>query len=197
MNCILYLTVQFFFILNEFDIIQWINEGVMLEMKKGIISLIIIILAACGIILANEQSEQGLVADIKYHVLPDPMERNTYDTGQCTHYIFEKVKERGHMIESDWSDAEHWAENAEADEYVVNDQPETGAIMQTARGEIGHVAYIESVNSDGSIHISEMNLYEPHEVTERTIEAQNLNDYTYIHPKINPHAEYERIQDNA
>lgn len=166
-------------------------------MKKGIVSLLTIILAAGVILFAHEQSEQGLIADIKYIITPDPMERNTYDTGQCTHYIFEMVKTQGKMIETSWNDAEHWAENAEADEYTVNDQPKTGAIMQTERGELGHVAYIESVNEDGSIHVSEMNLYEPHEVTERTIDEADISEYVYIHPKVNPHAEYEKVRDNA
>ena len=92
------------------------------------------------------------------------------------------------MIEKSWRDAEHWADRAEEDGYVVNNTPEEGALLQTDAGPIGHVAYIESINEDGSINISEMNLHEAYEITERTIDADQLGEYQFIHPKENPHA---------
>lgn len=158
----------------------------MFHVKKGFAVLVIIGLAVAGLFIADSQTEDGLWETLEYHLLPDPMANNTYDAGECTYHVFEKVKAQGDMIETDWRDAEQWAENAEGDGYTVNDEPKAGAILQTERGELGHVAYIESVNEDGSLHISEMNYTEPYEVTERTITADDTGRYSYIHPKENP-----------
>ncbi|CAM4190548.1 CHAP domain-containing protein [Lacicoccus alkaliphilus] len=154
-------------------------------MKRLITTLIVILMIGGGLYYADLQSEDGLIEDIKYIVLPDPMANNTYDEGECTHHVFELVKNDLNMIERRWGDAEHWAERAAADGYTVNRTPQEGSILQTSRGEIGHVAYVTAVDED-AIEISEMNYYEPFEVTERTIEAENIEDYHYIHPKENP-----------
>lgn len=158
-------------------------------MKKLFVSFGVIIITILGIIYLDHQLEEGLKKEVSLLFTPDTMSRNTYDHGECTHYVFEKVRDDGNMIERSWNDAEHWAERAEADEYAVNDTPKEGAVLQTENGPIGHVAYIESVNDDQSIEISEMNLESPYEITERTIESDDIDDYSYIHPEENPHAD--------
>lgn len=160
-------------------------------MKRLILTVIIISAAVFGLIYADSKTDDGLIEELRILLTPDPMENNTYDQGECTYYVFEKVKQDGMMIERSWRDAEHWAARAKEDGYVVNDIPEAGALMQTDRGEIGHVAYIESVNENGSFNITEMNYLEAYEVTERTIDRENTGDYQYIHPKVNKHAERE------
>ena len=46
----------------------------------------------------------------------------------------------------------------------------------------GHVAFVESVNANGSITISEMNYSaSPGIVTYRTIPASQVSSYVYIH----------------
>lgn len=160
-------------------------------MKRVTLAVIIIAAAAFGLIYADSKTDDGLMEELRILITPDPMENNTYDEGECTYYVFDKVQQDGMMIERSWSNAEYWADRAEEDGYVVNDVPETGALMQTGRGEIGHVAYIESVNDDGSFNITEMNFLEPYEVTERTIDEENTGDYQYIHPKVNKHADRE------
>lgn len=155
-------------------------------MKKSVITSVVILMIAGGLFYLDRQSEDGLVEDIKYIVLPDPMANNTYDEGECTYYVFDLVKSDSNMIEDSWGDAEHWAERAESDGYRVDRTPEPGSILQTSRGEIGHVAYVTNVNDDRSIEITEMNFHEPYEVTERMIEAKNIEDYNYIHPEENP-----------
>ncbi|GAB3068143.1 CHAP domain-containing protein [Salinicoccus sesuvii] len=155
-------------------------------MKKIAVLLSVFILVAAGLFIADRNTEKGLLETIEYMMLPDPMANNTYDEGQCTYYVFDKIKAQGDMIETGWWNADSWAKRAKADGYTVNNNPAEGAILQTSRGEIGHVAYIETVNDDGSIEISEMNYNEPYEVTERTIEAERIKEYSYIHPKTNP-----------
>lgn len=155
-------------------------------MKKIFITLTVLLFAAGGLLYVNSQSENGLIEDIKYILLPDPMENNSYDEGECTYYVFDLVKNDLNMIEKSWGDAEHWAERAETDGYTVNQSPETGSILQTTRGKIGHVAYVTEINKNNSIEITEMNFYEPDEITERTIEAEDIKDYNFIHPEENP-----------
>ena len=65
---------------------------------------------------------------------------------------------------------------------TVNNTPKAGAIMQTTQGAYGHVAYVESVNSNGSVRVSEMNYgYGPGVVTSRTISASQAAGYNFIH----------------
>ena len=55
-------------------------------------------------------------------------------------------------------------------------------ISTLTAGSLGHVAYVESVNSDGSITISEMNYTGGAYVTDtRTISASEVSAYNYIH----------------
>ena len=56
-----------------------------------------------------------------------------------------------------------------------------GAVMQTSQGAYGHVAYVESVNDDGSVKVSEMNYNGgPGVVSSRTISAGQAGSYNYI-----------------
>ncbi|MFB9860477.1 CHAP domain-containing protein [Salinicoccus siamensis] len=157
----------------------------MFHVKKWFTAIIIALLAI-GLYYVDNQMEDGLWAKIEYMVLPDPMVYNAYEKGECTFYVFEKIKEDGNMIGVDWYDAGMWASNATDDDYKVDQEPAPGAVLQTERGELGHVAYIESVKKNGSLVISEMNYNTPYEITERLIPAEKVGNYSYIHPKENP-----------
>ncbi len=74
------------------------------------------------------------------------------------------------------------AQQAASSGYTVNNTPKAGAIMQTTQGYYGHVAYVEGVNSNGSVRVSEMN--DGHGagvVTSRTISANQAGSYNFIH----------------
>ncbi|MBU0438198.1 CHAP domain-containing protein [Staphylococcus succinus] len=104
---------------------------------------------------------------------------NLYTSGQCTWYVFDKVDG---SIGSTWGNANNWASAASAAGYTVNNSPEEGSILQSTSGPYGHVAYVEDVNSDGSVHVSEMNYNGgPYSVSERTIPAGEAGSYNYIH----------------
>ena len=88
----------------------------------------------------------------------------------------------GGKIGSTWGNASNWANAAARAGYTVNNTPKAGAIMQTTQGAYGHVAYVESVNSNGSVRVSEMNYgYGPGVVTSRTISASQAAGYNFIH----------------
>lgn len=107
---------------------------------------------------------------------------NLYDWGQCTWHVFNRRAETGQPISTYWWNADHWADNAAADGYTVNNAPTAGSIMQNFEGPVGHVAYVERVNPDGSILISEMNYNTPPGTVDyRTIPASQASSYNYIH----------------
>ncbi|MBF7030283.1 CHAP domain-containing protein [Staphylococcus kloosii] len=103
---------------------------------------------------------------------------NAYDSGQCTYYVYDKV---GGKIGSDWGNASNWANKAAQSGYTVDNTPKSGSILQTSQGAYGHVAYVDSVSSDGSVKVSEMNYGKgPGVVTSRTISASEAGSYNYI-----------------
>ena len=69
-----------------------------------------------------------------------------------------------------------WYDNAKAQGYPVGPTPKVGAIMVTWEGStgLGHVAYVESVNADGSWTISEMNYVAFDVIDLRTIKPGQL-----------------------
>ncbi|MBQ3296780.1 LysM peptidoglycan-binding domain-containing protein [Candidatus Saccharibacteria bacterium] len=77
--------------------------------------------------------------------------------------------------------ANHWAYGAASVGRVVNRTPAPGAIFQTSSGWYGHVGYVESVNGDGSIVVTEMNYGIPYRVIRSTIPASAVGNFNYIH----------------
>ena len=77
---------------------------------------------------------------------------NHFPWGQCTYYVASRRN-------IPWNgDAWMWFGNARASGYATGSSPRVGAIMVTWESRYyGHVAVVESVNSDGSYVISEMN----------------------------------------
>ncbi|MDO5375166.1 MAG: LysM peptidoglycan-binding domain-containing protein [Staphylococcus rostri] len=108
--------------------------------------------------------------------------QNLYTWGQCTWHAFNRRAETGQPISTYWWNADHWANRAVADGYTVNNSPQAGAIMQSYEGPVGHVAYVERVNPDGSVLVSEMNYNTPPgQVGYRTVPGSLTSSYNYIH----------------
>jgi surface antigen len=88
---------------------------------------------------------------------------STYDAyawGNCTWWVSIKRSEINDPIPNDWGNAADWAENAISNGYAVDHRPTPGSIMQISDVDhgLGHVAIVESVDADGTWHISEMNV---------------------------------------
>lgn len=108
--------------------------------------------------------------------------QNLYDYGQCTWHVFNKRAAAGKPISTYWWHAYNWAIGAKKDGYLVNNIPEVGAIGQTVDGPLGHVVYVERVNPDGTVLISEMNyLTPPGTVDYRTLTKVQMQRYVFIH----------------
>lgn len=78
---------------------------------------------------------------------------NGYDYGYCTYYVASKIS-----VPTNWGNANTWALYAALSGWTVSSTPRPGAIAQTGKYGLGHVAYVEAVSSDGAmIKYSDMN----------------------------------------
>ena len=128
--------------------------------------------------LGNTASRQNIEVIGWFYSLGGP-----YAAGQCTQWAWYKWQTIGHDVPMSWGNAYSWAANAGASGYQVDHSPEAGAIFQSSSGWYGHVGYVESVNSDGSIVASEMNYdYQPFRAIQYTIPAASAASLWYIHP---------------
>lgn len=85
--------------------------------------------------------------------VPASVASNTYSYGYCTWY----VKNRRPDIPNGLGNANRWLAGARAAGLPTGSTPRVGAIGTSQRGAEGHVVYVEAVNGDGTILISEMN----------------------------------------
>jgi uncharacterized protein (TIGR03437 family) len=81
-----------------------------------------------------------------------------------------------------WGNAGNWSANASALGYRVDNTPSVGAVAQWNANEcggctIGHVAYVEMINGDGSVNVSEYNFRVDHGYDFRS----NITPPRYIH----------------
>lgn len=98
---------------------------------------------------------------------------NTYARGYCTWY----AKSRRPNMPNNLGNANTWAQRARAQGMSVSSTPRVGAIATTTGGSLGHVAYVERVNNNGTVTVSEMNWKGLYVTSTRTTSA---NDFTYI-----------------
>lgn len=76
---------------------------------------------------------------------------------QCVHYTGYKVKERWGINVRYWGNAYSWDDSARAAGYRVDTTPAAGTVAVNNSGAWGHVMWVESVNPNGTINISEYN----------------------------------------
>jgi surface antigen len=107
--------------------------------------------------------------------------QNTYDYGYCTFWADKRREDIGKPIPNNWGNANTWAERAQAAGYTVDHTPAVNAIMQTTAGDLGHVAFVESVTPDGGWTVSEMNAPTWDVVSGRTFRASIAATYNFIH----------------
>jgi len=108
---------------------------------------------------------------------------NRYAYGYCTYYAYAKRVAAGLPVGSNWGNATTWASRARASGFAVDKNPRAGDIFQTSDGGggYGHAGYVESVNADGSITVSEMNYTGWNRISGRTIPAGSTGQFNYIH----------------
>jgi surface antigen len=118
---------------------------------------------------------------------------NGYDFGFCTWYVANKRAQAGRPVPSNLGNASTWDDRAAGAGLPVNKTPSVGAAVVTSQRGAGHVAYVERINADGSIWISEMNsrgqrgIDDPspaggwNRVDFKLVPASTAASYNYIH----------------
>ncbi|MDU4600672.1 MAG: amidase domain-containing protein, partial [Staphylococcus warneri] len=114
-----------------------------------------------------------------------PFEENqgssSYPQGQCTWYVDQRMKQFGQYIHSNLGDAHHWNNRAAREGYQVSSTPKKHTAVVFEAGQLGadtqygHVAFVEKVNADGSIIISESNVKGLGVISYRTIDADDAS----------------------
>ena len=110
---------------------------------------------------------------------------------ECTSYAGWKAYEKYGIVISFWGDAKSWKSSAEKRGYLVDHNPAPGTIGQAVGGTYGHVFWVESVNGDGSVNITEYNnywstgqltgSYHIGDFGSQTLSAAQAAGYNYIH----------------
>lgn len=95
---------------------------------------------------------------------------NGYVAGYCTWY----VKSRRPDLPNNLGNASSWIHNASKQGLATGSTPVVGAVGQRNN----HVVYVEAINGDGTITISDMNHQALYEITTRTV---NASDFRYIY----------------
>ncbi|MCD2137787.1 lysozyme family protein [Salinicoccus halitifaciens] len=120
---------------------------------------------------------------------PDPSDYSgIHPEGECTYYVDNRRREIGAPLEnSRLGDAGSWTPKAKASGMSTGSEPRAGAVMVYGYCQLnvscryGHVAFVETVNDDGSVVVSEMN-WEAHNVINyRTVSASDASQLEYIY----------------
>lgn len=100
----------------------------------------------------------------------DSSDGNRYTRGYCTWY----VKNMRPDLPNNLGNAATWVARAQSQGLATGSTPRVGAVGQRNN----HVVYVESVNGDGTITISEMNYQAWNQVSRRTV-PENYFSYIY------------------
>ncbi len=76
---------------------------------------------------------------------------------QATSYAGWKVYEKYHIEIKDWGNSNTWDDSARAVGFRVDNIPEAGSVAVSNSGYYGHVMWVEGVNPNGTINVSEYN----------------------------------------
>lgn len=107
---------------------------------------------------------------------------NGYDYGYCTWYAAKKRADVGKPIPSNLGNASTWRALAQRAGFSVGSVPQSGAVIWTPpRDYYGHVGFVDSVNPDGSVNVSEMNVAGWGRVSTKTLSASEAAAYSYIY----------------
>lgn len=107
---------------------------------------------------------------------------NGYDRGYCTWWAANRRAQIGRPIPSNLGNASTWKVLGQRAGLGVGNIPAAGAIIWTPpRDYYGHVGFVESVNADGSVNVSEMNVRGWNQVSHKTLSPAEAAAYSYIY----------------
>ena len=97
---------------------------------------------------------------------------------ECVSYTAYRVASSGRMMPYGFGDANKWPAAAEAHQIPVDTHPHAGDVAIRMGGKHGHSMYVESVNSDGTINVSEYNKDKTGTFARETV---GTSDLLFIH----------------
>jgi surface antigen/uncharacterized protein (DUF433 family) len=107
---------------------------------------------------------------------------NGYDYGWCTWHAANRRAQTGRPIPTNLGNAITWYSRAAGSGMSVGSTPAAGAVLWHGNlGGLGHVAYVEKINDDGSLLVSDMNYPIWGSVTYRTVTPAEFGNYKFIY----------------
>jgi surface antigen len=107
---------------------------------------------------------------------------NGYTRGYCTWWAAKRRAEIGRPIPTNFGNAITWLSAAKAAGYNTGSTPQAGAVVWHRNiGGLGHVAFVERVNDDGSAYISDMNYPTWGRDTYRTVQPKDFDKLVFIY----------------
>lgn len=144
------------------------------------------VLLLLATLLINSSADAG--TDDYPPVWRDAAMDSTFDTWgmynrECTSFVAWRLHARNGFEMPFHDDASGWSADAQARGYAVTTTPAVGSVAWWASGASephGHVAWVESINSNGTITIEEYNHGLTGTYSERTIAAGSANGYVHF-----------------
>lgn len=107
---------------------------------------------------------------------------NGYVYGYCTWHVANRRAEIGRPLPANLRNAISWLSNAKKMGIATGTQPQQGAVLYHKNiGGLGHVAFVEKVNEDGSLQVSDMNFPTYKKVTNRVVTPSEFKRYEFIY----------------
>jgi surface antigen/peptidoglycan hydrolase CwlO-like protein len=82
-----------------------------------------------------------------------------YGCRQCVSYTAYKVGARTGSYPRYWGNANQWPGSARSSGYQTGSAPKENSVGVISAGQYGHVVWVEAVNGDGTIDVSQYNYY--------------------------------------
>ncbi len=107
---------------------------------------------------------------------------NGYDYGWCTWHAANRRIQNGNPLPTNLGNASSWLSLSKKAGLNTGGQPKAGAVVYHKNiGGLGHVAYVEKINDDGSAMVSDMNYPTWGRVTYRTVTPAEFSNYAFIY----------------
>lgn len=104
-----------------------------------------------------------------------------YGYRNCTDWVAYRVRVAGGHVPSGLGNANQWDDRAPYYGYTVSGTPRVGAAAVSNGGYYGHVMYVEAVNGDGSIIVSDYNRAGTGKYDMTTLSAGTASNLRYVY----------------
>lgn len=82
-----------------------------------------------------------------------------YGCRQCVSYVAWRVGVERGFVPVNWGNANDWVANGRRAGYTVSSTPRAGSAGVIYGGQYGHIVWVDSVNGDGTLTVSQYNYY--------------------------------------